>query len=212
MGRNPLTLLLGAKMINRAFLLALILPFILQNAAAQEGSQLLDADSVRKELEGLCRTTLCRKPTLIRLTLSEGEFFEMTPALPTPILAGDLVTVYPGETVMIEAKEENDNLVELAAVSKINHPNRTLVFKFSQEPTIGDGTGMLLVVNNPFSGILKYRLGMMVPSSEDIYSTNVCPIHAGKSSYESWPHPIFQVVATDFRFVDPQSKEASSCD
>ena len=199
-------------MMNRIFLLVLILPFSLLNAAAQESKELLDADSVRKDLEDLCRTTLCRKPTLIRLTLPEGELFEMTPALPTPILAGHLVTVYPGETVMIEAKEEDGNLVELTAVSKISHPNRTLVFKFSQEPTIGDGTGMLLVVYNPFSGILKYRLGMMVPSSEDIYSTSVCPIHAGKSSYESWPHPIFQVVATDFRFIDPQSKEASSCD
>jgi len=30
--------------------------------------------------------------------------------------------------------------------------------------------------------------------------------------FESWPHPILQLTAGDFRFVDPKSKEASRCE
>jgi hypothetical protein len=167
---------------------------------------------MRAEIERLCQRVLCRKPSPIRLQLPAGEVFEMTPTSPTPIVAGDLVTVYPGETIRIEAKVEADRLVGLTAVPEINHPERTLVFRLKQEPKIGDGTGMLLEVESPFAGVLKYRLGMMLPTGENLLKTSACPLHAGKTVVEHWPHPIFQIVATDFRLVDPESTAASTCE
>jgi hypothetical protein len=167
---------------------------------------------IRAEIERLCQAVLCRKPSPIRLQLPAGEFFEMTPTSPTPIIAGDLVTVYPGETIRIEAKVEANRLVGLTAVPEVTHPERTLVFHLKQEPKIGDGIGMLLKVESPFAGVLKYRLGMMLPTGEDLLKTSACPLHAVKAVFEHWPHPVFQIVATDFRLVDPESKAATTCE
>jgi hypothetical protein len=185
---------------------------ILASASLAQPSLGQSEAEVRAELEKLCQTVLCREPAPIRLQLPGGELFDMTPTSPTPIVAGNLVTVYPGETVRIEAKVEADRLVGLTAVREVAHPERTLVFHLKQEPTIGDGTGMFLKVESPFAGVLKYRLGMMLPTGEDLLKTSACPLHGGKPVFEHWPHPIFQLVATDFRLVDPESKAASTCE
>jgi hypothetical protein len=125
---------------------------------------------------------------------------------------GDLVTVYPGETVRIEATVQNKRLVNLTAVTEVIHPQRTLIFFLIQEPTIGNGTEMILKVESPFAGVLKYRLGMMLPTGDKLFKTSACPLHGGIAAYEHWRHPIFQIVAADFRFVDPDSDAATTCE
>jgi hypothetical protein len=58
---------------------------------------------IRAEPEQLCNRVICRTPEPIRLNMPDGQLFEMTPLLPTPIVVGNFVTVYAGETVTIEA-------------------------------------------------------------------------------------------------------------
>jgi hypothetical protein len=181
-------------------------------AVPEEAAQSDPEASVQAELEELCQSVLCRDPVPIQLKLPDGDLFEMTPTLPTPIAAGGLVTVYPGETVMIEATVEGTRLVDLTAVPEVRQPERTLVLRLRQEPSIDDGTGMILELESPFAGVLKFRLGMMLPSSGDLFKTSSCPLHAERPLIEAWPHPIFQIVATDFHFVDPESKSATTCE
>ena len=167
---------------------------------------------IRAELAALCQKDFCREASPIRLKLPNGETFAMTPTSPTPIVAGGMVTVYPGETVLVEATEEEGRLTRLTAVQTARHPERTLTFRLTQEASIGDGTGMVLKVDSPFAGVIKYRLGMMLPSREDLLRTSACPLRGGQASYEHWPHPIFQIVAADFRLVDSESKAATTCE
>jgi hypothetical protein len=164
------------------------------------------------KIEALCKTVLCRPPSPIRLRLKDGKVFESVFPQAVPIVSGEMVTILPEETVMVEAKLENGFLVELMAVSKIVHPERTLVFNLKQESSIGDGIGMILTVKSPFPGALKYRLGMMLPSSDRILKTSSCPVDGGGSNLESWPHPIFQLVATGFHIVKADSEEGRRCE
>jgi hypothetical protein len=163
-------------------------------------------------VEALCRTVLCRPVSVIRLRMKDGKNFESVLPQATPIVSGGMVTILPGETVMVEAKLVNGSLVELTAVSKILHPERTLTFQLKQEPKLADGLGMVLTVRSPFPGATKYRLGMMLPSGDRILKTSSCPIDAGKPVFESWPHPIFQLVATGFRVVKADSEEGKRCE
>jgi len=163
-------------------------------------------------MAAVCSTVLCRVPTTIRLKLEGGKQFEMTPPDPTPIVTGSLVTVYPGETVFVEASLEDGVLTQLTAVPEVTHPDRTLVFELRQDPSLGDGTHMILRASSPFPGVLKYRLGMMLPSTATLYKTSSCPLRQGLPIYEHWPHPIFQLVATGFTSVDPSSEEARTCE
>jgi hypothetical protein len=162
----------------------------------------------KPEVEALCKKVLCRQPAPIRLRLKDGKAFETLFPQAMPIISGGLVTIMAGETVLIEATLKGGVLVDLVAVPKLIHPERTLVFKLTQEAGLADGLGMVLKVISPFSGSLKYRLGMMLPSSDRLLKTSSCPVDTGKPVYESWPHPVFQLVATDFRILDATSPGA----
>ncbi|MGH9895941.1 MAG: hypothetical protein ACREA0_28935, partial [bacterium] len=167
---------------------------------------------IRSEVEALCRKMLCRTPSKTSLKLPDGESFEMNAGSPTPIVSGGVVTVLPGETVYVEATVEAGRLVGLTAVPKLTHPEKTLVFRLRQDSAIGDGTGMILEVASPFAEVLKYRLGMMLPRKNELVKTSACPLHRAKTVFEHWPHPIYQIVATDFRLVDPDSEAARTCE
>jgi hypothetical protein len=164
------------------------------------------------ELEAVCRAVLCRQPRAIRLRLEGGKSFDTTVGKPTPIVTGNLITILPGETVLVEAELKDGRLVDLWAVQKIAHPKRTLVLSFKQEPSIGDGLGMVLKIDSPFPGVLKYRLGLMRPSDDALRKTSSCPLKQGITSFEHWPYPLFQVVAADFHQVDPASEAANRCE
>lgn len=167
---------------------------------------------VGSELAAMCERVLCREPTPIQLKLPGGDSFQLTPERPTPIVAGDRVTVYAGETVMVEATVGEGRLVNLKAVPAVADPARTLVFSLHQEPTMGDGTGMILKVQNPFDKVIRYRLGLRLPSGAPAVRTSACPVRAKAASFEAWPNPIFQIVATDFRIVEPGSPTAAHCE
>jgi hypothetical protein len=180
------------------------------NLALAENS---DESAIPEELVALCKEVMCRPPQPVNIKLSEEEILDTTVAFPTPIVADGLVTVYPGETVYIEATTDSDGwLTNLKAVAENQNPESTLVFHLWQEPDIGDGLGMLLKVHSPFDQIIKYKLGMMLPDGGDLYSTSSCPLRPGIPVTEHWPYPIFQIVAADFRLVAEDSEGATTCE
>lgn len=91
--------------------------WILASATVARPSLGQSEAEIQAELQKLCQTVLCREPAQIRLQLPDGERFDVPPTSPTPIIAGDLITVYPGETIRVEAKVEGNRLVGLTAVS-----------------------------------------------------------------------------------------------
>ena len=168
--------------------------------------------ATKAELEAVCREVLCRQPGSLPLRLKDGKVIDAGPSLPTPIVTGSLITVLPGETVMVEGTLKEGRLTDLVAVPRVTEPERTLVLTFTQDPSRGEGLDMLLKIQSPFPGVLKYRLGLMLPDGDRLLSTSSCPLQQGIPVYEHWPYPLFQVVAADFRQVDPSSEAASKCE
>jgi len=185
------------------------LPLFLLIMAAPTFSS--SAKNSEKEIKNkICPKGDCRGETRVFLKVKDGPDYEKVfPYLP-PVVQNTMVTVYAGETVYVEAEFKNDKLIFLAAAKKMKKPESTISFVFAQNPKIGDGTNMVLTVHNPFPKILKYDLKMMTLDGK-ISKTSSCPVMAGKDSYEHWPHPIFQLIFRNFRFVDENSKEATNC-
>jgi hypothetical protein len=177
--------------------------------AAQAASQ---SPAIKSELDALCKTVLCRTSRPIRLKTGAGKFFELPAAPASPIVTGEMITVLAGETAFVEGTLKNGRLVDLVAVSKIAHPERTLTLSLHQEATIGDGLGMILKVTSPFPKVLKYRLGIMTLSDDGLRKTSVCPLSQGKPVYEHWPYPLFQVAARDFTQIEATSPAAGKCE
>ena len=71
---------------------------------------------------------------------------------------------------------------------------------------------MVFAASNPFPKPLKFDLFMLLLDGPEQRprSTSSCPVQLGLEHYELWPHPIFTLLAMNFRFVEGSA--ARSCD
>ena len=158
-----------------------------------------------EELRKLCQTILCREPGVVHLTLDNGKPFETKLDWPQPITQNGWISVFPGETIFVEAEVKGDRLTNFRAVKSNDHPDKTLTLKFSQET---GSPAMTLTVTNPFEKTVKYHAGMMLPTSDKVLKTSSCPVlGGGRAAFESWPNAIFQLVLFDFRLLDKSATQ-----
>jgi len=157
------------------------------------------------QLIKFCETAPCRKNVSFKLKTKNGSYFNYSSLLSPPVIQPAFLSIYPNEVLYIEAENINGKLTNFKHVIKNNHPDKTIIFKFSQnDPQIG----MTLSVKNPFKKVLRYHIGMMPLAKEVLLKTSSCPVFAGISSYEQWPFPIFQLVFTEIRLLSDQDSMA----
>jgi hypothetical protein len=114
-----------------------------------------------------------------------------------PALKGQSLTIFPGETIFVEAERVGDELRLERIVERPERPERTLSFKFRE---VGY-RNMMLTVENPFDRPLKFDLGIAAHAGGPFSKTSSCPVIAGGSVFENWPHPIAQLVIVRLRFL-----------
>lgn len=158
--------------------------------------------------ESICEHTLCRPPQTIRLMRDDGSVFESSFDVENPIVHKGWVSIFPGETLFVEADRDENRLVNLRAVKQMRDPDRTLELRFWQDKGKPD---MFLKVNNPFSKAMKYHAVMMLLDSDKLYKTSSCPVLAGKIAFERWPHAIFELLLFDFRLIEDDASK-SACE
>ena len=178
--------------------------FVTVLAVSPAWPQALDnAPDAKKAREELCQRVLCRQPSTVKVLLKDKRILEVPFQDVSPIvLPNGWVTILPGEEIHIAFDLDGDTVRNPHAIPKATEAKNTLSFRLSQDPSSADS---LLVVNSTFEHALKFDLGMMLPDNERILKTSSCPVMGGKSLYERWPHPIFQIVAARFRVLPPGS-------
>ncbi|WPD21478.1 MAG: hypothetical protein SD837_14870 [Candidatus Electrothrix scaldis] len=154
-----------------------------------------------KSLEEYCQTAPCRKNHSFKLKLEDGTFYEHTSDLDPPAVQPAFILIFPGEKLFIEATEGKDAPQDFKHVPENIHPERTLVFKFTQTEDEKLSPGMFLNVHNPFARDLRYRLAITPLGKEGLFKTSSCPVLAGKQVFEHWPYPLFQVAVADIHFL-----------
>ncbi len=165
---------------------ALVLALAAWPAAAEEKPPL--------PLAELCKQVFCRAPT-VRLRVDAEHVYEQPAGDPVPVLLPNgWVSIYPGETIYVEVERKDGRLKLLRAVPQLEKPDTTLVLKFEQLEGKPD---VMLTVNNPLAVDIRFRMGFMGLDSDRLRATSSCPVLAGKSLFEHWPHPIFQLILAD---------------
>lgn len=96
-------------------------------------------------------------------------------------------SIIPGAPIYAEATVNGDDTITLVKVEKITNPSTTLTFSFTQSDS-----GMMLSVKNPLNKTVKYHLDMIDYKGKP-HNTSSCPVMAGLSVFESWPHPIPEI-------------------
>lgn len=150
----------------------------------------------RSNLEQFCETHDCRRDVTLRLNTDEGRIEEVLPLF-WPAVMDDHISLLPGDALFVEAELAGATVVGFKAVDTIRHPENTLTIRFGQ---MEDGMNMVLNVHNPFRQRLKYRIDL-VDFAGEAHPTSSCPVMAGGDAFEMWPHPIPEMILTDFHLL-----------
>lgn len=170
----------------------------------------------QSELDAACKLPVYQclyQPVHISVIMRDGSTFDTTLPPPTPIVQPGHLSIFPGQTLYLEADLDGDQLTNFKLVPSVVHPEKTLTLNFTQESGGAAGNMMMFKISNPFDRPMKYRAGLMHldPADSRLFQTSACPVVARGSGFETWPEPLFQLVFADMRLVDPKSPEASMC-
>jgi hypothetical protein len=143
-----------------------------------------------------------RAPFALKLHIDNERYYEQNFDR-IPYVAENEVYLFAGETFGINVTVTDDRLSQIAYQ---RDPTKADVeFKFTQEKS-PDGFMMLLVTRNKLKRRLFFDAMMTVPGEKEIYKTSVLPAEPNLSNFESWPHPIVQLVLSNFRFSESGSQ------
>jgi hypothetical protein len=137
-----------------------------------------------------------RDPFTLKLQVDKDHFYEER-FDKIPYVAGHDVYLFVGENFGVKVTSMND---EISQITYEQDPAKAdIAFKFTQEATGGKPMTILEIQNR-----LKRRLFldalMTVPNKKGIYKTSILPVEKGLIGFESWPHPIVQLVLRNLRF------------
>jgi hypothetical protein len=158
-------------------------------------------------LDEVCMSHPCRKDVHLSFR-TDGEPVNQTIPLYWPRVFNGVISVLPGESFFIEAELIDGKLTNLGEVQENKNPEKTIVIKMSQM----DGSiGMMLSLSNPFEGVaLKFNMDMIDFSGKP-HQTSSCPVMPNASIFESWPHPIPELIIKNPKAIPVAEMESMAC-
>jgi len=142
-----------------------------------------------------------RTPFDLKLQVDKKHYYQEHFA-DIPYVAGNDVYLFAGEHFGINVTITDNQITGIVYQSD---PDKSDVdLKFWQEKSSA-GPMMMLVTHNKLKGRLLFDALMTIPEKQGTFKTSIIPIEPGLSNYESWPHPIVQLVLRNFRFVERAS-------
>jgi len=120
----------------------------------------------------------------------------------TPADSGQ-ISIFGGEQIYLQAIFQGNKFVGIKKVDTVSDPSVTLTFRFLQG---NGGKNMLLSVTNPLSHSVKYHLDM-VDFSGILHKTSSCPVMAGRSVGEYWPHSIPEIRISNFHLATTEEEK-----
>lgn len=145
-----------------------------------------------------------RDPFTLTLAIdSERQYEQEIGAI--PFVHKDVVYLYKGEIVGINLSDRENEPPTVSYCDDIEKAD--ILFRFSQKWDKKDKTlTMMLAIDSRIEKELFMDGLMVVPSKEQVFETTILPLKPGTTNYESWPHPIVQVVIRNLRFEEGKQK------
>jgi hypothetical protein len=144
-------------------------------------------------------TRAFREPFTLKLRVDKDHYYEEHYEKRISYVSGDDVYLFSGENFGVNLSFKGDDVAEV--VYQPDFKKADVWFIFSQPKELAPA-GMMLIIQNKLKRDLRMDALMTIPGKEGIYKTSIVPLGAGLSDYESWPHPIVQLVLRNFRVSD----------
>jgi hypothetical protein len=147
-------------------------------------------------------SVLKRKPYTLRINVDRENFYEDEIGATPYLFPNNGMQIYPGESIFIEVEEDNGIIKSMKAVTEITKPKTTLTVKFMQNSKNKVHQMMMLEIKNPFPKNLTYNAKMFLLKFNKWVDTDVLPVSAGLSAFETWPDIIISLGIGGWKFTD----------
>jgi len=149
-----------------------------------------------------------RAPFKLKLHVDDERYYERSFDR-IPYVSGNDVYLFSGEAFGINVTATENEISRIAY--ERNPAKADVELRFTQEEST-NGWMMMLVIRNKLKHRLYLDALMTTPGKEKIVKTNVLPVEPNLSDFESWPHPIVQLVLRDFRFSEKLKEQTETVD
>ena len=143
-------------------------------------------------------TQLKRVPYKLTVAVDKNSFYEEDIKATYYVLPDKTIQLYPGETIYIEVEQDNGIIKRLTAVKTIKDSSKTLTLSFIQSTKKKVHEMTMLKVTNPFPYKLIYKASIFLFTQKKWISTDVYPVEAGLSGFETWPDIITSIGLGDW--------------
>ncbi len=144
-----------------------------------------------------------RPPFTLRLQVDKRHDYEQRFDR-VPYVAENNVYLFAGETFGVSVTVAGDRVSKLTYQK--DPADADVEFAFTQEKS-PDGPTMLLAIHNKLKKRLIMDALMTVPGEDGASKTSLLPVEPSLWSFESWPHPIIQLVLRNFRLSEKAPKQ-----
>jgi hypothetical protein len=143
-------------------------------------------------------STVFREPFTLKLHVDKEHFYEEK--------FGKIPFVHDGDVYLFKGDEFGlildiqDNSIRTVKYQR-DVKKADVTLKFTQEVQPDGSAMMILHVHNNTKQTLNLDALMTVPEKKGIAKTSILPVQPGLSGFESWPHPIVQLVLRNLRIA-----------
>ena len=146
-----------------------------------------------------------RVPFVLKLRIDGQHYYEQKFGKVPYVADGD-VYLFSGDSFGISAGVTGGQISQITY--QPNAAKADVEFGFFQHRGAG-GFVMMLVIRNKLKRKVYLDALMTIPGKSTVLKTDILPIPPGLTDYESWPHPIVQLVLRNFRFFENGSKDSA---
>lgn len=153
-------------------------------------------DNQQTKMETLTEDSVFRAPFTLKLYVDKEHYYEESYGK-IPYVHHDDIYLFSGESFGVEVDIKDNKIVNLKYQS--DPQKADIALRFSQEIDKDGGQAMFLKIESKLKQKLYLDAKMTIPGKKEIYKTSILPVEPGLFGYETWPHPIVQLVLTNLR-------------
>jgi hypothetical protein len=162
-----------------------------------------DQSKSQKDTNGI----VFREPFTLTLHVDKEHYYEQKiPKI--PYVHENDVYLFKGDSFGIDLNITNDVIQSVVYQPDTN--KAAVTFRFSQIVETDGKSMMILETKNNTKQKLFFDALMTVPDRQRAMKTSLLPVRPELGSYESWPHPIVQLVLRNIRLKEKSDVEQNS--
>ncbi|MDP2922635.1 MAG: hypothetical protein Q8O30_02795 [Candidatus Omnitrophota bacterium] len=137
-----------------------------------------------------------RAPFTLKLHIDKENYYEASYDKIPYVHNGDIY-LFPGESFGADVDIKDNKIVSLKYQK--DPQKADIALRFTQEIKEDGSQIMILKIESKLKQKLYLDAKTAIPGKKGIFKTSILPVEPGLIGYESWPHPIVQLVLTNLR-------------